>query len=87
MSFLTRSISSALIILLPTVGTIVNFVVMHLFKVCLSHCLNICLGYESLKKFSVLKKFGYIFAISNINFCTKNREHMLGNFYTDKSKS
>ena len=53
-------------------GTIVNFVAIRHYKICLSFCLIICLGYKSLKNLSILTKFGYVLAISNLSLSKKN---------------
>ena len=43
--------------------------------------LNICLGYKSRKNWSILTKFGYVFAVSNINLCSENFGRILVIFY------
>ena len=69
------------------IGTIVNFVSMRQFKVCLSVYLNICLGYKSRKNLSVITKFGYVFAISNLCLHKKICDLMIDTFYRDTSVS
>ena len=73
--------------LLFTLGTIVNFVAIRQFKVCLSVSQNICLGYKSRTNWSIIRKFGYVFAVSSLSLCTKNCDYMLDTFYRDISKS
>ena len=68
-------------------GTIVNFISMREFKVCMFIVLSICLGYKSTKNWSVLSKFGYVYALSNFSLCTENCDHMLDTFYRGTSKS
>ena len=68
-------------------GTIVRFVAMRQFNGCLPVGLNIFLGYKSLKNWSILTKFWYVFEVSNINLCIKNFDRPLDIFYRSASKS
>ena len=67
-------------------GTIVNAVAMR--QVCLSGCLNICLGINCIKidQFSRNLEF-FFFSVSNISLHTKNWNLLLDTFYRDASKS
>ena len=47
-------------------GAIINFAVMRQYYVCLSFSLNICLGYNSLKYWWILPKFGFMLAVNNL---------------------
>ena len=68
-------------------GTTVNFVAVRQFIVCLSDCMNVCLGYKSSKNWLILTKFGYVFVVSKLGLYTENCDRMLDTFDRDASKS
>ena len=57
-----------------------------LFIVWLSVCLNICSGCKLHKNWSLLTKFDYVFAVSDLSLCIKKCDCMLDIFYLDTSK-
>ena len=56
-------------------------------KVCLSMCLNISFRYKSLREWSIVTEFEYIFSINILSLFTKNCDRILAAFYRDVSKS
>ena len=67
-------------------NTIVNYLAVQQFRVCLPVCLNICLVYKLCKNLSILMKFGYIFAVSNLSLYTKNCDCKRDSLYRATSK-
>ena len=68
-------------------GTIINFVAMWQYKICLSFCQNICLIYKSCKNWSIRIKLGHFLAVSNLSLYKKNCGCMVDTFYRYSSKS
>ena len=68
-------------------GTIINFVAMWQYKICLSFWQNICLIYKSCKNWSIRIKLGHFLAVSNLSLYKKNCGCMVDTFYRYSSKS